>query len=106
MNHTPGPWKVRSPNGRPSVWTEGGCKIASVEAPDCGSVLAYSGRLANSRLIAAAPDLLRCLQGAVLVVDHINDSELEGMGGHAFNLRITGEELVAIRAAIAKAEGR
>lgn len=47
---------------------------------------------------AVNAELLRCLRGAYLCVEPIEDG--------VFSLRVTAEELRAMRAAIAKAEGR
>jgi len=62
----PGPYVVRRPNGRPGVWAENGCKIASVEAPWLPSALANSGREQMASFFAHArtdiPDLLETIE--------------------------------------------
>ena len=107
MGHTPGPWVVRSPNGRPSVWTDYGCKIASVEAPDVVSAMAHGKRLSNARLISAAPELITALRRLVAhaeaitcyieVVDDIDDQA-------AINRFLIAIDLA--KETVAKAEGK
>lgn len=63
--HTPGPWFLPRENAgslATSVWARGG----DVRVADCNSgAISLSGRQCDARLIAAAPDLLACLQEAV-----------------------------------------
>ncbi len=85
--HTPGPWRVET--GYPSV--------SSRQAPDLAlcndQAIPMSERLANARLIAAAPCLLAALQAVVAWMDAPDES--------AFS----DEQLAQARAAIAKATG-
>lgn len=90
--HTPGPWEVSEGRG-----------FRSIKASDGGHVIAsdqgeFTGNWeANARLIAAAPDLLEAAKHTLSV--------LEGTG-----TKIEGREnfigIPALRAAIAKAEGK
>lgn len=74
--HTPGPWDRGRADGCTQVYGADGTLIANVE-PVAG----------NSRLIAAAPDLLEALQGA-----------MDALGSECFDWG-------PARAAIAKAIG-
>ena len=69
-------------------YEEGGVTYYGATAPDAASLAVAH---ANARLIAAAPDLLEALRAAV----RQNDNDM----------LMTGEELRACRASIAKAEG-
>lgn len=91
--HTPGPWK----------WDESYGAIVAGEGPNMlvtpiwksSPAWGYSENIANARLIAAAPDLLAACKALL--------SRVDANGGTVRS--ITGEQIVAIRAAIAKAEG-
>lgn len=71
MKHTPGPWMVKTTDGRKNI----GIESAEVVRMDDGATVAsvhitawkQDGRDArpNARLIAAAPDLLEALQNAL-----------------------------------------
>jgi hypothetical protein len=88
--HTPGPWgcdwtshhshdyRLQQPNGAPLRLV--------VEAND------HNEQRANARLIAAAPDLLAALEVVREYMDHAAD-------------QFSYEDIVQIRAAIAKATG-
>lgn len=94
MNFTEGPWIVRSPNGRPGVYTAGGCKVAAVEAPHLIPALEREGRLGNCDLISAAPDLLAALKDVISCVEYVGRMDM------------SAEVWQSARAAVAKAEGR
>ncbi len=82
--YTPGPWKQSCESIDPDwhiVTTSGGAIIANVFAP----------QNANARLIAAAPDLLEALEGAMKLLD----------AGALYE-----PQAYAARAAIAKARGQ
>ena len=81
MNHTHGPWKMALDDSEPNE--------AFVHWPYGYAVVhgSRTGREANARLIAAAPDMLAALFGVVRVADRATD------------------EFDAARAAIAKATG-
>lgn len=94
--HTPGPWRQDSLGGT-SIWAEprGGACIADCEADS------FSGRtqsrplderVANARLIAAAPELLAVAQYVVDRAEWQRWDEKDAL-------------LVMVRAAIAKATG-
>ena len=108
MKHTPGPWIIEGAKIRGVLNGELTTLARIYELPcvgsndDVGADRACGMEIANALLIAAAPEMLRCLQGVMLVVTQIHEPEMEGS---AFNLRITGRELEATRAAIAKASG-
>jgi hypothetical protein len=85
--HTPGPWK--SSDRFPGVVLDGGNpprQVASASGNDADE------RIANARLIAAAPDLLHALQVVAAQIDDIDDL-------------CNAEACKAVRAAIAKATG-
>lgn len=84
MTHTPGPWIRKKPEeyGPPSAdWIEGD-----------GRTVAYAYREADSRLIAAAPDLLEALE------------EISSRWTPAGSI-FTNPSIERARAAIAKARG-
>jgi hypothetical protein len=70
MNHTPGPWSfdghgINSPEGQRI------CKVSHSDPygyPE-GKAVRNARFDADSRLIAAAPDLLECVKKLVLVID-------------------------------------
>lgn len=96
--HTPGPWRV-GPVDDTIVTDAAGKEVAAIDGdyndPDTWPLME-----ANARLIAAAPDLLAALRRAkeTIRVWH---------GPNAWDIydRVS-PEMVAINAAIAKAEGR
>jgi hypothetical protein len=101
-NHTPGPWRRNVAGHNEDSW-----RIVS-ESKATGYIAfippEHEDAEANSRLIAAAPDLLAALRAAV---------EYLGCALAGANLKATGydreagvEEYQAALAAIAKAEGR
>ena len=100
--HTPGPWKVHQRPNPPidlghHVTTEGGLQVCKVTyqlpAGVNGSVVEVA-RIANARLIAAAPDLLESLSKLVAIEDST------GMAVIGWT-----EAMEAARAAIARATG-
>lgn len=102
VTFTPGPWVHNemlsgSENHRGFRVGPSG-KFAIAWVPPMGSDVTPEAK-ANARLIAAAPELLRCLVGATMAMQKTPDNE-------AILLRITHEELQAIEALIAKVEGR
>lgn len=115
--HTPGPWNLVVENRRhaePSYYVTAADPDASKEsghlevpfhvglAGGNARTLASGRTEANARLIAAAPELLE----AVRTIDQHSDS-LDGLhDDEAVTLMLTGRELKAICAAIAKAEGK
>lgn len=106
--HTPGPWVL---DGHGHVYAEAFRRPAPFTAADgteyadhttglvalpysCGDAEA----IANARLIAAAPDMREALG--------ITQRTVRGTWADGFTIYVTGHEMDAIRAAIAKAEGR
>jgi len=87
IQHTPGPWKAHKDNF--TVTANHGiiCKVATGENRDEED--------ANLALIAAAPDLLECLDNLLSLGSSEHFGEWEKW-----------EEVIAAREAIAKAEGR
>ena len=84
MTHTPGPWKANSHGG----WKPGtGWMIVKEQEPNLIYISEILGETkeaeANARLIAAAPQLLNCLQDAlktmenVLEINHANRTQPE-----------------------------
>jgi hypothetical protein len=66
--HTPGPWQIDSEAGQVHIVTTGSAiaRVMAMRADGCGE--------ANSRLIAAAPELLAALKTAAEVIGHPDDS--------------------------------
>ncbi len=90
-NHTPGPWAVETEDGYTSV-IFGGILIAEVD----GGEAEY---LDNARLIAAAPELLKALNSARILLTCV-----ESCSRNNFT-NLADEEVEAIDAVIAKATG-
>lgn len=83
MSHTPGPWRIGHKHGSP-IRIIGGDMTLALVSPQ--------GE-ANARLIAAAPDLLEALTGALAILD---THEMNKKAPHV---------LAGIRSAIKKARG-
>jgi hypothetical protein len=95
MSHTPGPWHVTGSD-------VGGAMVVTDQAEIAGwPDMPQDRSMANARLIAAAPQLLHALKAVVKAYGPDMQAAWVGMGR-------SGEchELVAARAAIAKAEGK
>lgn len=95
VQHTPGPWATDDHLGTPyNISDKHGDAVALTQQ----RILSLSGtdpeRLANSRLIAAAPDLLEAARLAVIELGYVAHAEAES------------NALPLLRAATAKAEGR
>lgn len=93
--HTPGPWHVQDDHGKRWIETNGNDDtIAEIHRRTSkGSVYSCKEAAANSRLIAAAPDLLVALEG---LLSAYNDP---GNTGSTHD-----DKVKAARAAIAKAQ--
>lgn len=92
--HTPGPWKVGQYLGQLSAWCvhmDAGDKGRGIDVVEAVCGISAEQRLANARLIAAAPELLHALQQLIDSGD-VRDAAEKGAVSMA-------------RAAIAKAEG-
>jgi hypothetical protein len=89
--HTPGPWRLTDERG--SRWVQSEIEDVVCRVFSSGGKARYE---ADSRLIAAAPDLLAALRA---IVQSLADQDDEGLIEHA-------EPMIAARAAIARAEGR
>ena len=108
--HTPGPWIAgNGKKGTPaetSVYAE--IKDIQVKIAWCDATLGYPHCVANARLIAAAPDLLRALQEIrARLTEHpayadLTETEEDDIGGDTAELSYLAR---VARAAIAKAEG-
>lgn len=116
MSHTPGPWRIVRHSDQ-----SGGCNILTERHSKAGLPCKTSDFIAavgvcpnpwqngleearaNARLIAAAPDMLAALKGALVSVETIGEfAFLESLSPDA---RVAiNKRLEAIRAAIAKAE--
>ena len=83
--HTPGPWRMNSEN----ILQENAMGNVVMIASSGGSALKYEEKLANSRLISAAPEMLEALKALIYRFGIMSDGCIK-MGGDA----------------IAKAEGR
>jgi hypothetical protein len=91
VKHTPAPWDVDPPSREhPSLIgvSASGGTVGIYSAPLTGETMA------NADLIAAAPDLLKCCQDHLAWLDRAPDRECRAAIDQA------------MRAAIAKAEGR
>lgn len=95
MKHTPGPWHYRTHDGSiGSIDAADGTAVAQAFQVNPISVdLTQASRVANAKLIAAAPELLEALKEA-----------LPWIGGLANENRSVQAVYESIRAAIAKAE--
>jgi len=99
MTHTKGPWDTRDDDKRITVGcglVEGpnGYDVAEVYNDDCDRDEAW----ANARLIAAAPDLLDAITGAM---DILSSAESNASGTPDWDY--VGPRVAAVRAAIARA---
>ncbi len=90
MSHTPGPWKT-GPINYADVYAADGELVALVPKRFDENEEIFPETLANARLIAAAPDILRALK-YVRNYAHVAD--------------LSEETMQSMDAAIAKAEGR
>ena len=91
--HTPGPWKILESDSRMEICSDDYGYIAGVTlVPDTPRETVR----ADFDLIAAAPDMLAALNIAEMILSHSNRLPLEGYDS----------DMVVIRKAIAKAEGR
>ena len=101
--HTPGPWQVEDDGVHISgsavmicrmfVADDFPCIDDGDDAEECNEMAQ-----ANSHLIAAAPDLLNACQ---LTQSHVSGNFEDG-----YTIQVTGHQMEAIRAAIAKASER
>jgi len=87
-NHTPGPWRLS--DGSPDVGVVTDEKLIAMVTNDEDSPMDVDEQLANSRLVAAAPDLLAALRRLLA----------RSFDGDDYDATSEAE------AAIAKAEGR
>ena len=96
MAHTPGPWRVEpdlSNIGKGGVTMSNGNALGTADDYEWGYL-----RIEDARLIAAAPELLDAARRAVDVIGNTRDE---------FGLKLEAEKAyLALRAAIANAEGR
>lgn len=112
VKHTPGPWTV-DPNHK---WTGYGDVDAVIMADDQIVSTIYGGRelqpqikalptfescRANAALIAAAPDMLAVMK-SLWRIEKVSRPE----DGAMFSMAISMDQMEAMSAAIAKAEGR
>ncbi|MDW9528106.1 hypothetical protein RWE87_05100 [Sinorhizobium meliloti] len=126
--HTPGPWGyvASTENHGPYVANEWGygdiCDCYTMSDPNSLSIRngGHSKPIhfhneeadANARLIAAAPDLLAALKSLGPILEEIHDKWDEGMRAGKLIVALRDpklnyrDDITAIHAAIAKAEGR
>lgn len=96
--HTPGPWVTE--HGVPDVMTaDRKILLAEVMVDPCG----FEEAQANARLIAAAPALLEALENVTDWLDWLSTEEDDTTKKHPTN---HAKQIMAARAAIAKAKGR
>ena len=108
IEHTPGPWVIDSDGDGKANAIVTSTHLASLDDDICevygGNMDGADIRQANARLIAASPDLLRaCYQALAAMRDlaeQAGDVPEWNTGGDAY------EACNALRAAIAKAEGK
>ena len=102
--HTPGPWVIDGYNGSSVIRcvTPKGHPDARHTCGDYEAIATSRGRnwRANALLIAAAPDMLSALEGALNALEYVNDVAPE-LVGHG----VRKSRIIASRAAIAKATG-
>jgi hypothetical protein len=111
--HTPGPWEIMVPENRrgqslPPKVVKNGSPIATLNITGTGD------REANARLIAAAPEMLTALQAVVedwqIASETWEDDRDLGPASKSGEPRelqeVAPETIAAVRAVIAKAEGR
>jgi hypothetical protein len=104
--HTPGPWIAHQRPAAPieyghHVTTHDGLTVCNVtyQLPvEIDGKVVEATRIANARLIAAAPDLLAALQ---CLLDAVQDKHVQMQTG----LVVAGPAIDQARAAIAKATG-
>ena len=105
--HTPGPWRI-DPKFWRDIQSEDGLEICTVDADGCSASHFASPPQkeaeANSRMIAAAPDLLAALEAAFKALDAIGDEMTVGER-YANARQYLIDSLPLARAAIAKARG-
>ena len=91
--HTPGPWEVCDLDWQ-FRFVEGSYELGlkAISTPNIKHYIATEIDAADARLIAAAPDLLAALEVVREYMDHAAD-------------QFSYEDIVQIRAAIAKAKG-
>lgn len=106
--HTAGPWNTGGVMTRvevlPKGWNMPMC-IADCHAKHAPG--SESERVANARLIAAAPDLLEACHFAERIErDTLAELRHDGWGEESMPIAAAKERLATYSAAIAKAEGR
>lgn len=96
MKHTPGPWRTAdSEAGMPAIRScEGAPRTIALIDVRFPHLVSPEERLANARLIAAAPELLEALQACLVVLRADSDSEEDN-----------ATEIKQAQSAIKKAEG-
>ena len=95
MRHTPGPWEANYGGVISANHTETYIARAEEKAEGYRVPISHEERLANSKLIAAAPTLLEACKAAIPIIG----KDLNPTDNPAFSV------LDLLRAAIAKAEG-
>ncbi len=109
--HTPGPLEVRSLEGVWSVFQAetlaltASCPDGATSKPSGIREISADEALANARLYAAAPDLLKTLKRAEVVVAETLRQLLRN-AGMPESFANENPDLQMLRATIAKAEGR
>ena len=100
--HTPGPWTISdNTNGEPRIYAPSGYCVALAVMPNNTNALDIrESAQANARLIAAAPDLIAALAGALYQMEQMSNSETKEN-----DIDLWQAQLDAIEA-IAKATGR
>jgi hypothetical protein len=105
IEHTPGPWYAG-----PHSTIAGRFAIRTGD-----TTIGHTWDEANARLIAAAPDLLEALKAAVMIAEEAHrewDAAPDGMRAGKIIIALAGgrkgyrQDIDAIHAAVAKAEGR
>lgn len=102
--HTPAPWVAKPENNYVSaqVWTTKDCPLAEVYGEDRAT------RVANAKLMAAAPELLAALEAMLLMFKDGHAMSRFDWGGsflRAEDIRELNEFPIQAQAAINKAKG-
>ena len=99
--HTPGPWAVSIVDPHRVVLASGGSKGLEVAQAKEFVPQYREQSLANARLIAAAPDLLKAAEQALKALEGVD----ELLHRHGFMQGLNCPAIKPLRAAIAKATG-
>jgi hypothetical protein len=95
MSHTPGPWEIDEPH---QIWAKSVGEYVAITKVEQWETIPREQAEANARLMAAAPELLETLK-------NLHDAYIMFRGDFPLPHNGCYIEMMAARAAIAKAEG-